>query len=358
MMQALHIHAGPQALAHLRQQGLSPDDVRLIPAAAGGPKGLILSHLDQHIFGRWLPHASPGHRVHLVGASIGAWRMATALFPDPAEAFRRLTHGYIHQHSDPEASRKRPTAKQVSLEFGQTLKDFFGPLLPELLSHPRWDLHMITSRGRGMLRRPGRAATMAGFAGLIMANMVSRKMVGRWLERTVFSVTGQAPLHLDDQPTRQVQLTSQNFMAALQASCSIPFWLEPVLDIPGAPTGAHWDGGIIDYHFHWPYHRFDQGVVLYPHFQQQVIPGWLDKSFKRRHLATPWLDRVIVLAPNPEWVQTLPGRKLPDRHDFMDLDPHSRIQHWTRAVAESERLADEWDQWLSSGCPADRVLPL
>jgi hypothetical protein len=98
--------------------------------------------------------------------------------------------------------------------------------------------------------------------------------------------------------------------------------------------------------------------VLYPHFQQQVIPGWLDKSFKRRHLATPWLDRVIVLAPNPEWVQTLPGRKLPDRHDFMDLDPHSRIQHWTRAVAESERLSDEWDQWLSSGCPADRVLPL
>lgn len=357
-MQALHIHAGPTALAHLRQQGLSPDDVRLIPAAAGGPKGLILSHLDRHLFGRWLPQATPEHRLHLLGASIGAWRMAAALFPDPQDAFARLAQGYIHQYSSPDVQKQRPTARQISAEFARTLEDFFGAALPTLLNHPRWDLHVVTSRGRGVLRRPGRIGTLAGFAGLALSNVMSRRLVGRWLERTVFSTSGQAPFELDDLPTRTVKLTPRNFMAAMQASCSIPFWLEPVLDIPGATTGAHWDGGIVDYHFHWPYHRFDRGVVLYPHFQQQVVPGWLDKSLRRRHQPTPWLDRVIVLAPNPAWVATLPGGKLPDRADFSALTPGLRVQRWTQAVAESERLAQEWAQWLAQGCPADRVQAL
>jgi hypothetical protein len=39
---ALQILAGPRARAHLREQGLRPQDVRVVPAAAGGPKGLVL----------------------------------------------------------------------------------------------------------------------------------------------------------------------------------------------------------------------------------------------------------------------------------------------------------------------------
>lgn len=357
-MQALHIHAGPRARAHLRQHGLSPDDVRLVPAAAGGPKGLILNHLDRQLFAHWLPGASPGHRLHLLGASIGAWRMAAALFADPVAAFERLAQGYIHQHSDPSPDGRRPPARDISAAFAHTLQDFFGADVPHLLAHPRWSLHVVTSRGQGLLQRPGRWGTVAGFAGLAVSNVIARRWVGRWLERTVFSSSGQPPLPLSDQPTRCVRLTAQNFLPALQASCSIPFWLEPVFDIPGATPGAHWDGGIIDYHFHWPYHQFEQGVVLYPHFQRQVIPGWLDKGLRRRHRPTPWLDNLIVLAPNPAWVATLPGAKLPDRNDFTGLPPAERVARWTRAVAESERLAQEWAAWLAAGCPADRVLEL
>ena len=95
-MQALRIHAGPRALAHLREHGLGPADIRLIPAAAGGPKGLILNHLDQDIFGRWLPQAPATHQVHLVGASIGAWRMAAAFMVDPVAALQLLETGYTH----------------------------------------------------------------------------------------------------------------------------------------------------------------------------------------------------------------------------------------------------------------------
>ncbi len=38
----LELRAGPRALAHLRERGIAPADVRAIPAAAGGPKGLAL----------------------------------------------------------------------------------------------------------------------------------------------------------------------------------------------------------------------------------------------------------------------------------------------------------------------------
>ena len=85
---SLRIYAGPKALTHLRQNGLAPEDVRVIPAAAGGPKGLILGPLDRFIFGHWL--ARSRQPVDLVGASIGAWRMATACLEQPAQAFERL----------------------------------------------------------------------------------------------------------------------------------------------------------------------------------------------------------------------------------------------------------------------------
>ena len=56
--------------------------------------------------------------------------------------------------------------------------------------------------------------------------------------------------------------------------------------------------------------------MLYPHFQRQLVPGWLDKALKWRHRSTAFLDRTLVLAPDPDWLRTLPDGKLPDRSDF------------------------------------------
>jgi hypothetical protein len=179
--------------------------------------------------------------------------------------------------------------------------------------------------------------------------------MGKSLERVVFSTQAQLPFDAGDYPTQQVALTQQNFMAAVQASCSIPFVLQAVHDIPGAPPGAYWDGGITDYHLHLNY----QGLVLYPHFQQAVVPGWLDKALKWRHQSTAFLDNTIVLAPNPEWVQTLPNGKLPDRSDFTTYatDLPGRITAWTGAAQASQQLADEFAQWLHNP-RADRLRPL
>jgi hypothetical protein len=90
-----------------------------------------------------------------------------------------------------------------------------------------------------------------------------------------------------------------------------------------------------------------------------VIPGWLDKFFKRRHRATAALANVIVLSPNPEWIKTLPNAKLPDRADFKLFgdDVQGRVQAWSRALVESERLRDEFAAWVAGRSPID-VQPL
>ena len=63
---ALQVFAGPVALAHLRERGLRAADVRVIPAAAGGAKGLVLNPLDRFLFGHWLPKGSAGRHGSVV----------------------------------------------------------------------------------------------------------------------------------------------------------------------------------------------------------------------------------------------------------------------------------------------------
>jgi hypothetical protein len=351
-MPALRIYAGPIARRHIEQNGLHAADVGVVPAAAGGPKGLILGPLDRFLFGDWLPRTD--HTIHLVGASIGAWRMATACLREPVPAFERLERDYIAQSYEIPPGRKAPTAAHISERFGADLESFFGGHIGEVLAHPRFRLHIVTARGRHLLSREHRIATPLGYLGAFLANTLHRKAMGAWLERVVFSApeAGHAcPLPFDtrDFPTRQVLLTEANFRPALQASCSIPFLLQAVHDIPGAPPGAYWDGGITDYHLHLKYDCGPgPGLVLYPHFQKAVVPGWLDKGLKWRHRATSFLDTMVVLAPDPDWIKSLPNGKLPDRSDFARYgkDLPARIRDWTRAARESERLAEEFAAWL------------
>jgi len=364
-MKALRIYAGPRARAHILANGLRPGDVRVVPGAAGGPKGLVLGPLDRFIFGQWLSGSS--QPVDLVGASIGAWRMATACLDDPVRAFEQLEHDYIHQDYEVPPGRKRPTADHVSARFGESLRGFYGGRETQVLAHPRYRLHIVTSRGRHLLGREHAVATPLGYLGAFLTNTVHRRAMGAWLERVVFSAGGAAlPFGTGDYRTHQVALSQDNFSAALQASCSIPFVLRAIQDIPGGPRGAYWDGGITDYHLHLDYPsqagtggQGGQGIVLYPHFQKAVVPGWLDKGLRWRHGATAFLDDTVVLAPDPAWVRTLPRGKLPDRDDFVHYgsDLASRVAAWNAAVAASRQLADEFEAWLASG-RTDGVEPL
>jgi hypothetical protein len=363
-MRALEIYAGPAARLSLAKNGLEPTHIRTIAAAAGGPKGLMLGPLDRFVFGQWL--AQSQHTIDLVGASIGAWRMATACLDDSTTAFARLEHDYIHQHYELAPGQKRPTADFVSETFGKNLSAFFSGHIHEVLDNPRYRLHIITSRGRHLLKTEHPVRTPLGYLGAFLTNAVHRKSMGIWLDRVVFSAAGgersgaraamsvaPLPFATADYPTRQIAMNATNFKQALQASCSIPFVLRSVRDIPGAPKGAYWDGGITDYHLHLNYaaaarNATRPNLVLYPHFQRSVVPGWLDKGLNWRHRSTHFLDNMLLLAPNPEWIKTLPKGKLPDRKDFTHYgnDLAGRVKAWTGAVSASGRLAEEFAQWL------------
>ena len=134
--------AGPDAAEHLRREGLSPADIACVPAAAGGPKGLTLIPLDRLLHREWL-HAAP--RLELVGASIGAWRMAALAQPDPVAALERLQHAYVRDQD----YAKRPTPQEVSAACRRIAHAVAGD--GPHITRPDVTLSVVTSRARGPL---------------------------------------------------------------------------------------------------------------------------------------------------------------------------------------------------------------
>ena len=348
-MQALQVFAGPRARRQLAEQGLAPAAVRVVPAAAGGPKGLIFQALDQWMFGEWLPGA-PRERV-LIGSSIGAWRMAAACQRDPVKAFARLGELYAGQRY----TSKKPTQQQIDEVVQGLLAEFVRGHEDDIVSHPQHRLHLLAVRGKGGLTSPAHPrAELRGFATAALHNACSRAWLGRLMDRVVIGdARAQATWlreRFDAFTTHFSSLTRQNLAASLLASGTLPLIMKPVTGIADLPAGSYWDGGIIDYHLALPYAKAAgegrSDLVLYPHFTQHIVPGWLDKGFPWRRAGRAhrhWLDNVLIVSPSAEFLRTLPRAKLPDRADFKfyGLDHDERIRNWTRAMGEGQRLRDE-----------------
>ena len=363
----LQLRAGARAAARIREAGLVAADVELVPGAAGGPKGLGIAALDRAIFGEWLP-AAPRVR-HLVGASIGAWRFAAACRRDPVAALEELTRLYIEQCYPP-----RPSRGFVSRCARETLAALFAGREAEVLSSPAYRLHILAVRGRWPLTRDTSWHTPIGFGMAAMANALGRRHLARFIDRTLFRDPRERPpflpvgaiaaadaresVRFDAFDTHVVALDAANLGEALVASASIPLVLEGVAHIPQAPRGVYWDGGIIDYHLHLPYHRA-RGLVLYPHFADRIVPGWLDKGLPWRRARGEWLENVVLVSPTREYLARLPLAKLPDRNDFQRFagDDARRMKYWRAAVAESERLGDAFLEFARRPDPS-LVLPL
>lgn len=359
-MKALTFHAGPLALAQIGAQGLRAQDIAIVPAAAGGPKGLIFQALDQWMFGEWLPGA-PRERV-LIGSSIGAWRMAAACQRDPAKAFARLGELY--------AGQRYTSRKPSPHEIDKVVQGLLGELVrgheDDILSHPYHRLHLLAVRGKGGLASPAHPrAELRGFATAALHNACSRAWLGRMMERVVIGdARTQAPWlreRFDAFTTHFSSLSRSNLAASLLASGTLPLIMKPVTGIADLPPGSYWDGGIIDYHLALPYSKAAAGgtdatkgdLVLYPHFTQHIVPGWLDKGFPWRRAARVhrhWLDNVLIVAPSDEFLRTLPRGKLPDRADFKfyGLDHDERVRNWQRAMGEGQRLRDELAEFVAT----------
>lgn len=347
-MNALTLKAGPDALRILRERGLRGEDVDVVLGASGGPKWLVLAGLDRFL-GTLL--AAPRVRpLHLIGASIGSWRLACLAQRDPVAALDRSHDAYIEQRYPP-----RPSIALITETTARILDVLLGADgVDEILGHPSARLHVVTAEGRGLAASERRAALTLGLGLAALGNAVSRRTLGAQFRRTLFHAGGDpGPLAaLSDLPTRHLSLTRENLRAVLLASASIPLVLSGVR-VLGTP-GLHRDGGVIDYHPDLDLAPSD-GLVLFPHFYPYVVPGWFDKALPWRRAGSRGFGRTLLIAPAPELVESLPRRKIPDRDDFYDLPDTERIPAWRAAAGASEAMADELRELIASGRLAERV---
>lgn len=358
-MSDLTFHAGPLALAQIRTHGLRAQDIAVVPAAAGGPKGLIFRALDGWLFGDWFPRA-PRERI-LIGSSIGAWRMAAACQRDPVRAFERLGELYSGQRY----TSTRPSQAQIDEVVQGLLREFVRGHEDDIVNHPHYRLHLLTVRGKRGLAAPGhdgaaergrKYAEMRGFAAAALHNLASRDRLAHLMDRVVIgdrrADTSWLCERFDSFATDFAPLTRDNLASGLLASGTLPMLMKPVRDIAGAPPGHYWDGGIIDYNLALPYTRLANqepgAIVLYPHFSEHIVPGWLDKALPWRRAARGpnrgWLDNMLIVAPSRAFLGGLPRGKIIDRSDFKfyGLNHDARIMAWRQAMAEGERLRDEF----------------
>ena len=155
---------------------------------------------------------------------------------------------------------------------------------------------------------------------------------------------------MNDFPISRIELTVENFKKALLASGSIPYVMQGVKNIPGAPPGIYRDGGIIDYHPDIPFVN-DDSIVLYPHYTDFIKPGWFDKKLSWRKPNPKNMENVLLVSPSKEFLAKLPYQKIPDRNDFYTFTNRGkeRIDYWNKCVDASKQMAEEFLEAVESG---------
>ncbi|MCP3986340.1 MAG: patatin-like phospholipase family protein [bacterium] len=339
----LVIRAGRFAREYLANEGWRPEAFSTLVGASGGPKWLVLSRIDRAL-AEWL---LPGRAVplDLLGSSIGSFRHAAFSVREPGAAIARLERAYVEQRYD---GPERPSQARVSGETARIVEQALGATgEAELLENRVLRNHVVTARWRPGRRGAGLAFRLA-LGASAAANVLSRRHLGAFFERVVFAPKEGAirfdPLgfgrdrgHGSSERAARPVLTADNLQPALLASGSIPLLMEGVHDPGGAPPGLYLDGGILDYHFDFSFHTAP-GLILFPHFFDRITPGWFDKPLRHRRPRLVDLDRVVMIAPSPEFVERLPGGKVPDRVDFERLPTDARQKRWWDVIDRCHEL--------------------
>jgi len=331
--------------------------VKVVAGAAGGPKWLVLNSLDRVIFSEWLRLGSD-HPRFLVGSSIGAWRFAAISQKEPMAAMERFQSAYLNQSYTSE-----PTPEEVTLEVANVMNGFLDDRgISEIFNHPYFRLNIMAVRCRGLGASDKRIPLMLGMAGAALSNAICRKFLKFFFERILFYDPRNIPpfFEMDGFPIRKIPLTRHNIREALLASGSVPLVMTGVSHIPGAPAGMYRDGGIIDYHLDIPFMKKEDGLVLFPHYTDRIIPGWLDKKLPWRKPTPSNMDHVLLVAPSKAFVERLPYHKIPDRTDFQYFKGRDkeRLAYWNRVIQKSNCLGEEFLEAVQTGRIRERVRPM
>ncbi|MGB5247603.1 MAG: patatin-like phospholipase family protein [Woeseia sp.] len=333
---ALLFKAGPAAFADIRKRGFATERIGTIAGASGGAKWLVLSQLDRVMVNDVMPAiAGP---VHLIGSSIGAWRFACYAQRDSLAAIERFEEAYLAQ-----TYSEKPDVAEITAKTREILDHVIGTDGAEqIVQNAHCRLHIMTVRCGRMTSSDWRPLLTAGLLMAATSNVFSRRSLGLFFSRALFYDTRDLPpfYNASGFPLHRIPLTSENLPDAVMASGAIPLVLAGVRDIAGAPAGTYRDGGVIDYHLDLPLSDPDR-LTLFPHFFEQLVPGWFDKLLRYRRHGLDSTDRTVLICPSPEFIASLPHGKVPDRHDFINFPPAEREKNWRRVVAECARLRDE-----------------
>ena len=347
----LDVFVGRVAKERIEKEGWDPSIFSLLLGASGGPKWLVLSQIDRVLFGEFLPKREKA--LDILGTSIGSWRHACLGQKDPLAAIKRMEEHYIHQ-----SYSANPSPHEVTVASRDILKQVLGKNgAQEIVENQRYTTHIGTVRGKGLIASKNQTLHTVGLAFAAFGNAVHRSWLQPSYQRVMFSGDGSGEgsgMAFKDFSTVYTALTQENAFEALMASASIPLVLEGVSDPPGAPKGLYWDGGIVDYHHDLRAYQGD-GLVLYPHFYNYIVPGWFDKSFKGRRPKGDILEKVVQISPSQSFVDALPGAKIPDRKDFKNLDTEERFRVWWEVVSRCEALGDALRKLLAQSNPLEGV---
>ena len=350
-MRALEVRVGRAAAARLASEGWQSHLIDGLIGASGGPKWLILGHLDRAL-SRWL-HPGRQRPLRAVGSSIGSWRHALLAQSDPIAAIDRFEDVYLRQSY----SSSKPGIAEVTAASRHMLMTALGDQgAAEVAHHPWLHSYIVTAKGRGLNSRTEGTGLALGLGVAAVGNAVSRQTLPLSFQRVVFAHQGADPITdlLSGFATRYVSLSEQSVPSALLASGAIPYLFEGVSDVPGGAAGAYWDGGIIDYHFDVEA-LGEEGLWLYPHFGNRITRGWFDKFLPWRAGRRPRADQLIMLCPSDGFLDSLPYGKVPDRRDFGRMGEDERVRYWQHCVRESQRLADEFSDIVSASDPLARA---
>lgn len=354
-MGLLDIQAGSEIYQQICDRGLSASDVTAVIGASGAAKWLSIYGLDRAIFSQWLPAAE--QRILLFGTSVGAFKLAAACRRDAAAALDALADTYIEQSYPDGASRDA-----IASELQRILQASLGDGAEEILQHPQFFYHCGAVRARGLLASGARLPQQLAMAQAFLSTPMGRSSHRLSMQRTVFRdprCPGRLPGR-DGFSSVEVDLNADNVMAAITASGSIPVMMHGQQNIPGAPDGWYFDGGLLDYHPVPDNLYTSEGVVLYPHFYPQVKEGWFDKFYRWRNASPQQLSRVLLLSPSSEfWASTRLGR-VPDRRDFARYanNDAERIDLWREVADKTHQLGETFLELVSSGDIRQTVRPL
>ena len=345
MYDNIEIYAGEKAAEIIRSRGLNENEIKAIVGASGGPKFLVLNGIDKAILNTWFKKRTDP--LFFIGSSIGSWRGAAFASKNPIDTLTKFTESYLKQRYS-----SKPTRKEVTDESMRILNDFLkDENIDFILNRSKINLNIISAQCRGISSIESNAALALSFFPAILVNLISRKLLLKIYTRTLFHDSRNTPPFVNSFKNENiVKLSVENLKQALLSSGSIPFVMEGIKNIPGAPQGTYRDGGLTDYHINLDFGVKD-GIVLFPHFSSRVIPGWLDKSISWRKPDKEYFSNTVLVAPSRKFIEGLPLGKIPDRTDFKTFfgRDSERLAYWNEVIKKSSIVGEEFMKAVSSG---------